>query len=400
MIRDVLDIIFRWAHLIAGIMWIGNSMLWNWIDRNLEKSGAPGRLSQGKIWMVHSGAFYEMEKKLLEPGELPKHLYWFKWQNGITWLTGIALLVVVYFMNGAAFLVDPAVLALDPIVAISLSVGSLFVAWIIYDIVWNTLGERSAITATVLSIVMLFASIYAFAQIFSGRAAYIQTGVLIGTLMTGNVWLVIMPSQRELIAATKAGREQDPTFSIRAKQRSIHNNYFTFPLLFIMLSNHFPSATTHPLNWLILIAVMIGGAGIRHFMNIRYRGEGRQLPVAAWLAPAFGMAGIALAGLLVLPTLVDKPLPRVDKPVPFARVETIIQKRCLSCHSKAPTDGAWPVAPAGVMFDLPLQIEIMAPRILQRVVKQQDMPLNNKTLMTDEERAEIASWIRNGANVN
>ncbi len=396
----LLDVIFRWAHLIAGIMWIGNSMLWNWIDRNLEKGGALTRLSQGKIFMVHSGAFYEMEKKLLEPGELPANLYWFKWQNGITWMTGIALLVVVYYMNGAAFLVDPAVAEIAPSVAISISLGSLFCAWIIYDALWKTFGEQNPRIATVLSVMMLFAAIFAFAQVFSGRAAYIQTGVLIGTLMTGNVWMVIMPSQRELIDATKSGREQDPIYSLRAKQRSIHNNYFTFPLLFIMISNHFPGATTHPLNWFILILVMIGGAGVRHFMNTRYRGEGKQLPVAAWLAPGAGMAGIAIAGLLVIPRLSEKPLPRVDKPVPFARAEAIIQKRCLPCHSKAPSDPTWPNAPAGVMFDLPLQIEIMAPRIYERAVKQQDMPLNNKTMITPDERAELGNWIEHGANIN
>jgi uncharacterized membrane protein len=397
----LLDVIFRWAHMIAGIMWIGNSMLWNWIDRNLEKHHAElGPLSQGKIFMVHSGAFYDMEKKLLAPGEMPANLYWFKWQNGITWMTGIALLVVVYYLNGAAFLVDPAVAQIAPSVAISISLGSLFCAWIIYDVLWKTFGETNPRAATVLSVVMLFAAIFAFAQVFSGRAAYIQTGVMIGTLMTGNVWMVIMPSQRELIDATKAGRDQDPIYSVRAKQRSIHNNYFTFPLLFIMLSNHFPGATTHPLNWLILIAVMIGGAGVRHFMNIRYRGEGKQLPIAAWLAPAVGMGGIAIVGLLVIPRTVEKPLPRVDKPVGFERAQQIITKRCLPCHSKAPSDPQWANAPAGVMFDLPLQIEIMAPRIYQRAVKQQDMPLNNKTMITPEERAELGNWIEHGANIN
>jgi uncharacterized membrane protein len=375
----LLDVIFRWAHLIAGIMWIGNSMLWNWIDRNLEKAHQLGRLSQGKIFMVHSGAFYEMEKKLLEPGELPANLYWFKWQNGITWMTGIALLVVVYFMNGAAFLIDPAVAAIAPSVAISISVGSLFCAWIIYDALWKTFGERNPRVATVLSVVMLFASIFAFAQVFSGRAAYIQTGVMIGTLMTGNVWMVIMPSQKELIDATKSGREQDPIYSLRAKQRSIHNNYFTFPLLFIMISNHFPGATTHPLNWVILIAVMVGGAGVRHFMNTRYRGEGQQL---RRLAPGVGAAGIAIAGLSHPRR--RETAPKVDKPAPGARAEQIIQKRCLPSQQGAHRSG---VAERTVAtFDPSLQIEIMAPRIIS-AVKQQDMPLNNKTMITPDERA-------------
>jgi uncharacterized membrane protein len=260
-LNELLDVVFRWAHLIAGIMWVGNSMLFNWLDRNLEKTADLSRLSQGKIFMVHSGAFYDVEKKLLEPGELPEHLHWFKWQNGITWLTGISLLIVVYYMNGAAFLVDPRVRELEPIVAITLSVSALFCGWIIYDGLWRTVGDRNPRLATVISIAGLFAAIFGFCQMFSGRAAFIQTGVLIGTLMTGNVWMCIVPSQRSLIEATKAGKEQDPVLSERAKQRSIHNNYLTFPLLFIMLSNHFGSATSHHLNWLVLIAVIIGGAG-------------------------------------------------------------------------------------------------------------------------------------------
>jgi len=396
-LNEVLDVIFRWAHLVAGIMWIGNSMLWNWMDRNLEKAAAQGRLSQGKIFMVHSGAFYDVEKKLLEPGELPPTIHWFKWQNGFTWMTGIALLVVVYYMNGAAFLIDPSVAAIAPVVAISLSVGSLLTGWIVYDGLWRSYGERNPRVATVLSIAMLFGSIFAFAQVFSGRAAYIQTGVLIGTLMTGNVWMIIMPSQRGLIEATKSGKEQDPTLSIRAKQRSIHNNYFTFPLLFIMLSNHFPGAYSHHLNWLVLIAVMIGGAGVRHFMNARYVGEGRQRPVGAWLAPAFGMGAVAIAGLLVITRVGEERRPTVDAPVPFARAQQIITKRCTPCHSAAPRDAAWPVAPSGVMFDSPLQMEIMAPRIYERAVKTRSMPLNNKTMITDDERAELGNWIENGA---
>ena len=222
-------------------------------------------------------------------------------------MTGISLLVIVYFMNGAAFLVDPNVMAIDPIVANTLAISALFVGWLVYDAMWRTVGEHNPRGATIASIAMLFGAIYGFAHVFSGRAAYIQTGVLVGTIMTGNVWMCILPSQRELIAATKAGRPQDKALSLRAKQRSIHNNYLTFPLLFIMLSNHFPSAVGSHLNWLVLIAVMIGGAGIRHFMNIRYRGGGVQLPTIAWLAPAFGMAGIALVGLLGLTRISGAP---------------------------------------------------------------------------------------------
>lgn len=397
--NELLDVIFRWAHLIAGIMWVGNSMLFNWLDRNLEKAGALPRLSQGKIYMVHSGAFYDVEKKLLAPGELPKVLHWFKWQNGITWMTGIALLVIVYYMrDGAAGgLVGPGTLSHE--VAVTLSITALLTGWIIYDGLWRTYGERNPRMATALSIAMLFGAIYGFSQAFSGRAAYIQTGVLIGTLMTGNVWLCILPSQRELIRATKAGEEQDAQLSLRAKQRSIHNNYFTFPLLFIMLSNHFPAAYGHHLNWLVLIAVMVGGAGVRHFMNIRYLGEGRQRALGAWLAPALAMAGIAVAGLLVITRIDERPAIEVDYPVNFARAQEIVVKRCIPCHSAKPTDDIYKVAPNDIVFDTPEHIRLLAPRIRERAVLTKTMPNLNKTQMTERERAELGKWIADGAKL-
>jgi uncharacterized membrane protein len=398
-LNELLDVVFRWAHLIAGIMWIGNSMLFNWLDRNLEKRGKLAPLSQGKLFMVHSGAFYDVEKKLLAPGELPETLHWFKWQNGFTWMTGISLLVIVYYANGAAFLIDPSIRALDPTVAIVLSVSALFTGWIIYDGLWRTIGEHNPRAATAASIALLFAAIYGFSQMFSGRAAYIQTGVLIGTLMTGNVWLCIMPSQRSLIAATASGKDQDPVLSLRAKQRSIHNNYLTFPLLFIMLSNHFPSAYGHHLNWLVLIAVMIGGAGVRHVMNIRYLGEGQKLAPAAWLAPAAIMAAIAAGGLLVITRIPAAPDVEITYSVGFARAQEIIVKRCVPCHSTHPVDPAFPAPPNNVVFETPEQIKLMVPRIRERAVESKTMPLLNKTRITPVERAELGTWIANGAHL-
>jgi uncharacterized membrane protein len=397
--NELLDVVFRWAHLIAGIMWIGNSMLFNWLDRNLENRGALAPLSQGKIYMVHSGAFYDVEKKLLAPGELPDTLHWFKWQNGFTWMTGISLLVIVYYANGAAFLIDPNVRALDPVVAIALSVSALGTGWIVYDGLWRTLGERNPRAATAASIALLFAAIYGFSQMFSGRAAYIQTGVLIGTVMTGNVWLCILPSQRQLITATEAGRPQDPVLSLRAKQRSIHNNYLTFPLLFIMLSNHFPSAYGHHLNWLVLIAVMVGGAGVRHMMNVRYRGGGQTLATGAWLAPAAGMAAIAVAGLMVITRVAAPPDVEIHYPVGFARAQEVIVKRCVPCHSVHPVDPAFPAAPNNVMFDTPEQIKLMVPRIRERAVESRTMPFLNRTQITPVERAELGAWIAAGARL-
>jgi uncharacterized membrane protein len=395
-LSELFDLVFRWVHLIAGIMWVGNSMLFNWLDRNLEKSKDLSALSQGKIYMVHSGAFYDVEKKLLAPGEMPKHLHWFMYQNLTTWVSGICLMVVVYYMHGASFLIDPRVAELTPLVAISISAGSLLVGWIVYDGLWSSYGERNPGPATVISILLLFATIYGFTQVFGGRGAFIQVGVLIGTIMTGNVWMCIVPSQKALVASTLSGADQDPTLSIRAKQRSIHNNYFTFPLLFIMISNHFPAAYQHHLNWLILISVMVGGAGIRHYMNIRYLGNGLVRTPAAVLAPAAGMAGIAVAGLLIISRVkIESKI--ADYPVPYAKAADIISKRCAPCHSSAPTDDQFKVAPVNVRFDKPDEIQLMAPRIKARAVDSDQMPFNNKTGMTVQERAELGRWILDGA---
>jgi uncharacterized membrane protein len=395
-VTELFDALLRWAHVIAGIMWIGNSMLFNWLDRNLEKSAGLSRLSQGKIYMVHSGAFYDVEKKLLEPGELPHTLHWFKYQNLSTWLTGISLMVVVYYTHGAAFLVDPSLHDVSPAVAITLSISAIATAWLVYDGLWRSLGEVRPRLASGLSIALLFGAIFGFAHVFSGRAAYIETGVLIGTIMTGNVWMCIVPSQRALIAATRAGKDQDAQLSLAAKQRSIHNNYLTFPLLFIMVSNHVPAATTHHLNWLILIAVIVGGAGVRHFMNVRYRGGGRELPVVAWLAPAAAMGAIAIGGLAVVSNVRPAPKFGIDHPVAFARVQEIIGTRCLRCHSLHPTDEVFTAPPLGVTFDTPEQIRVMASRIKYRAYDLANMPFNNKTQITDVERAELAAWVEAG----
>jgi uncharacterized membrane protein len=391
-LSELLDLLLRWVHLIAGIMWIGNSMLFNWLDRNLVKrEGSEHRPGYaGEIWLVHSGYFYQMEKKLLAPGELPAQLHWFKWQNGVTWLSGIALLFVVYYMNDAAFLVNPARPAVSSLVAIGLSIGAVLAAWAAYETIWTALQARPRL-ASALSLALLGAAAFALAQAFSGRAAYIHVGVILGSVMTGNVWTVIMPSQRELIAATKAGRDQDPTLAARAKQRSIHNNYMTFPLLFIMVSNHFPSTYGHTLNWLILAILMVGSAAVRHFMNIRF-------VTRRWLEPLLLVAAVTIAAVVAL-TWPRAPAAREGgaAEVTFAEVREIVDRRCRSCHSVAPTDAVFAVPPSGVLLDTPAQIQSMAVRIQNRAVITKTMPFANKTAMTDEERAALGRWYESGA---
>ncbi len=392
-LSELMHLTARWVHLIAGIMWIGNSMLFNWLDRNLERApdAKPGLV--GNLWMVHSGGFYEVEKKALAPSQMPKTLHWFKWQNGITWLSGISLLILVFYMAAASTMVDPEVADITANMAVLISAVSLPIAYLAYDLTWRTaIGKRPGL-ATLLTIAVVIAASAVYFSYFSGRAAYVHVGVLIGTLMTGNVWFVILPSQRELIAATVEGREQDPAIGYQAKQRSIHNNYFTFPLLFIMLSGHFPSTFSHPQGWLILTVLALGSAGIRHLMNIRFTQP-------LWLFPAitlFFLTGFFALIMMSNRDILGSDLPARTTPVPFGEVADIIHKRCTTCHSVTPTDNVYRSPPNGVMFDTADQIVRKADDIKLRAVVQKTMPLANLTGITREERAALGAWVDQGA---
>jgi uncharacterized membrane protein len=392
-LRELGDLVIRWVHLIAGIMWIGNSLLFNWLDRNLERAPGSPPNHYGKIWLLHSGAFYEVDKKLLAPNEMPAKLHWFKWQNFTTWASGILLLFVVYYSGGGALLIDPSVRALGAPVAIGISVTFIVMSWFVYDLLWiSPLAKKPLVAATV-SFAYVGAAAFALTTIFSGRAAYIHVGVILGTLMTGNVWFVIVPSQRELVAATLAGREQDAAISLRAKERSIHNNYMTFPLLFLMVSNHFPSTYGGRHAWTALVVLSVGGALVRHLMNVRFQYSG-WLPVAAFVVV------ITLASAFVL----TRPVHQVDttsgEKVAFHTVETVVRERCQPCHSAHPTDDTWKSAPAGVMFDTAGQMTRLAPRIKERAVILRTMPLQNKTGMTQGERDLLGDWIDQGASAD
>lgn len=386
-LRELLDLLVRWTHVIAGIMWIGNSLLFNWLDRNLKPFDDAQEGSQGKIWLLHSGAFYEVEKKLLPAGfPYPEKVHWFMFQNLTTWLSGVGLLVLVYYMGGAALMIDPAVADLSPAAAIAIGVGSLLGGWLVYDLLWRSPIGRSSLSASLISFGLLVLLSYGLSQLLSGRAAYIHIGALLGSLMTGNVWFYIVPSQRELVAATRAGRAQDKTISQRAKLRSIHNNYMTFPVIFIMISNHFPSTFGHQLNWLILAVLMVGSALVRHSMNIRFS-------YRRWLPAAVGVGAAALAitfGLIAAPRMGAR---AAAGPVDFTTAQAIINARCVSCHSAQPTDPIFTTAPAGIMLDTPEQIRAAASRIYERAIVTRTMPLANKTSMTDDERATLEAWL-------
>jgi uncharacterized membrane protein len=392
--REILDLVARWIHLIAGIMWVGNSLLFNWLDRNLEV--VPGRRKEhvGRIWLLHSGAFYDVEKTMLAPGEMPKVLHWFKWQSYTTWISGIALLYVVYYMGDGSYLVTTG----GPVTADrakDIGVGLVLGSFLGYDLLWRFIGKHYERLATALSIAAAIGIMYVATRVFSGRAAFIHVGVIFGTCMSGNVFMHIVPSQGELVRATQEGREQDMSLSHRAKQRSIHNNYMTFPLLFIMLSNHFPSTYGHKHAWLVLLSMVVTGALVRHILNIRFQ-------FAAWI-PA--LSGAILAGVVALFYFMGGPRGggagggAVEK-VAFARARVVIHDRCMPCHSEHPTDDTYTQAPKGVMFDTPEQIKAYAQQIKVQAVVSKAMPQGNKTHMTEDERALLGNWILGGAQLD
>jgi uncharacterized membrane protein len=388
----LLDLLIRWFHVIAGIMWIGNSLLFNWLDRNLT----PKQGVDGEIWLLHSGGFYQIEKKLLRPYQMPEKLHWFMWQNLSTWASGILLLIVVYYMGEGAWLVDPGAGHASYSTAVAAAVGTLLGGWVVYDLVWRSPLQRRPLAAGAICVALLFAVSWGLSQIMTPRAAFIHVGVLLGTLMTGNVWLIILPSQRDLVDATREGREQDRSLSLRAKQRSIHNNYMTFPLIFIMVSNHFPATYSHRLDWLILAVLMVGGALVRHFMNIRFT-------FPAWrpaLATCAAVAVVATYALVSSPArsgASDAEL-AAGPPVPFQTVQAIVSLRCVACHSATPSDSLFPVAPNGLKLDTPEEIAASARRIRVRV-EGGTMPFANRTRMTEEERTTVARWVAQGASL-
>src|SRR5687767_1807410 len=359
-VLELLDLTFRWVHVIAGIMWIGNSLLFNWLDRNLRPSSrSPG--IYGDIWLLHSGAFYFVEKTSLDGQPMPRPLHWFKWQAYITWLSGVALLLVVYYVGGRALLTDPARAALTPGMAVAVASGSIVLGWLVYDLLWRLVAPRSAAIAGALSIVALVAVVYGLTSVLSGRAAFLHAGALMATIMAGNVAMTIMPSQRVLVRAVEAGAPPDPAVAHAAKTRSIHNNYLTFPVIALMLSSHFPGVYGHSWSWVLLLVLVAVGAGVRHIMNVRFT-------FAQWV-PALGAtvaAGFAVLFLVGRPDAgaslgtTAKGATDIPAQVTFEDARSIIDRRCTTCHSATPSITEFGPAPGGASFDDPAQIRALA----------------------------------------
>jgi uncharacterized membrane protein len=392
---DWLGLALRWFHLVVGIGWIGASLYFMWLDASLQAPRRPEPGVVGEVWMVHSGGFYQVVRRKLGPGELPAPLHWFRWEAALTAASGLLLLIAVYYVTGGVYLVDPMVARLTPAAAVAIGVGSLVAGWLVYDLLWRSpLGRGHARLATALSWVLLVAAGWALTRLLSGRAAFIHVGALLGVMMAANVWMHIVPAQRELIAATREGRPPDWSLGEHAKRRSTHNSYVTFPVIFTMFSHHYPAIHGHRLNWLLLALLVVVGAGIRHFMITQ---EHRR--PAAWV---WGPVAAALV-VLALATWPPRGSPSAatprpgERPVPFSVVRGIVDLRCTSCHATRPTDDVFRVAPNGVVLDTAEGLRVRAATIKERVVGTRTMPLANKTGMTDEERALLGRWIDQGA---
>ena len=392
---EFLSLLLRWLHIIAGIAWIGSSFYFIWLDHSLEppKPGSDEAKKgvSGELWAVHGGGFYNPQKYAVAPASLPPTLHWFKWEAYTTWLSGTALLIVVYWLNASTMMVT-SVGAMEPWKAVAIGAASMVGSWIVYDLLCKSpLGKRDGLLAIIV-FGLLSALAWFLCREFGGRAAYIHVGTSIGTIMAANVFFVIIPGQRRMVDAMRAGKSPNPLDGKRGKQRSVHNNYFTLPILFIMISNHYPMTYAHPYAWVILVLIAGAGLAIRHFFNERHYGR------HPWQYPIAGFILLAVAAWWTAPHEIA--LPPVSGPVTLNRVRKIVGERCVTCHAQSPTFPGITQPPAGVILTAPELIVQNSQRIYQQVVVSRIMPLGNATKITDEERAVIAAWIKAGSPAN
>ena len=385
-----LNIVIRLMHITFGIAWIGASFYFVFLENALNRTEDVRDELAGNLWAVHGGGFYYLEKYKIAPKTIPKHLHWFKYEAYFTWLSGFCLLFVVYYFNASALVIDKNVLDISATQAISIGIGSFVVSWIIYDFMCKSRLIKNQLAFSVIGFLILIGFAWFYCQVFSSRAAYIHFGAMIGSLMVANVFFVIIPAQKAMVHAAKMGLPLDPTLGKNALARSLHNNYFTLPVLFVMVSNHFPSTFGYEYPWLILAIISLGAAGVKHYLNLK---EKKQLNV--WILPVSIL-------ILLAATFISAPSTNpyeCKKEVSIVEVQEIIQKRCVQCHSSSPTDEVYKVAPNGVMYDTPEDIVKKKDLIMQRVVITKTMPQNNQTNITDEERNILRCWIEQGASL-
>jgi uncharacterized membrane protein len=384
-VLDWLNLLVRWAHVIVGIAWIGASFYFIWLDDSLEAS--KNSALQGELHAIHGGGFYEVQKYRLGPPQMPQTLHWFKWEAYWTFITGFALLVVMYYANAEIYLIDPAVMPLSKPAAIGIGLAWLIGGLVVYEgLCRSPLGKNDAALAAVL-FVLFAAAAWGLTKIFSGRGAFIHYGAILGTIMVANVLHVIIPGQRRMVEAIRAGRQPDPKYGLWGKQRSVHNTYFTLPVVFVMISNHYAMTYGHRWAWLVLVGMTLAGALIRVWFVIRHKGR----------APAWVLAA-GLAVIILMMYLLAPPAAKEIEKVEFAAVKQVMDTRCVACHAERPSFQGFSQPPKGVMLDTPERIQAQALQIHQQAVLAKAMPPGNITAMTPEERALLDRWYRGGAN--
>jgi uncharacterized membrane protein len=384
-IVDWLNLLVRWLHVISGVAWIGASFYFIWLDDHLAAPKDPADDAKGvggEVWSVHGGGFYHAQKYKVAPQQLPERLHWFKWEAYTTWLSGILLTALVYWYGAEVYLIDRSVADLSAPAAVGIAIAFIAGGWLVYDLLCKSALARDTRVFAVVLLVLSSALAWGLCQLFGGRGAYIHFGAVLGTIMVANVFFVIIPGQRKMVAAAERGEAPDPAPGIQAKQRSVHNTYFTLPVLFVMTSNHFAMAYGHAYNWLILVGISLAGALIRIYFVNRHKGRASLLPI--------GLAALILVAIAV--AIAPRPQESSQAGVSLVEVREIIDARCTSCHSSTPTHPAFPVAPLGITFDSDEQIVNDADRIHQQTVLTRVMPIGNLTAMTDEERRLIDAW--------
>ena len=385
-----LSLALRWAHVIVGVSWIGTSFYFNWLNARIAPPAQPEPGVSGELWSVHGGGFYRVVKYGVAPSRLPATLHWFKWEAYATWWTGLSLLVLLYYVGAREYLLDPAVSNIGPGTGIAVGVATLVVSWVVYDALCRSPLEQHPEAFAVVGLLLATSLAWALSHLLSARAAYLHVGAALGTIMAANVFRVIIPSQRAMVASLVAGETPDAGRGRQAALRSLHNNYLTLPVLFVMVSSHYPATYGSPWGWAILGALFVIGVLVRHWFNLRNAGRRNR-----WLLPAAVLGLVALA-IATAPRSSGAGT-GVASPTPFAEVRVVIAQRCAPCHSSAPTYPGIPAAPAGVMFDTPAEIQAKAQRILDRAVRTKTMPLGNLTGITDAERDLLQRWVAAGA---
>jgi uncharacterized membrane protein len=381
--EDWLELGLRWLHVVAGIVWIGTSFYFVALDNHLGRPRVEEDGVAGESWEIHGGGFYRMSKYRVAPEELPEPLHWFKWEAYATWLSGFGLLAVLYYANAETYLIDKSVADIPEAAAIGLSLIGLAAAWVVYDLA--CLVFKSDVVVGLLLLGMVVGSAYGAGEVFSGRAAYLQVGAMLGTIMAANVLFNIIPAHWELVRAKEAGREPDAAPGVEAKRRSVHNNYLTLPVVFTMISNHFAFTYEHEHAWAVLVALVLIGVWIRHFFNLRHAGR------TEWFIPITALVASVLLAIAIRPDEGDGAGPAT--PADAERAVAIVQQRCVPCHSENPTQEGYDTAPAGVVLDTREQIEDRADAIEEQAVRTEAMPLGNVTGMTDEERDTLGAWL-------